>query len=203
MTAIKICGITRIEDAELCAALGVERIGLNFWAGSPRRCSLDAARAIVDRVGTRIEVVAVTVDASPSELEAIASVGAHALQLHGDEPDEAFTGAPLRAYKAVRLAGETSALRALRAPGDEVLVDAFVPGVPGGSGAAIDLELAARVVRARRTWVAGGLTPESVAHVVVTLAPYGVDVASGVERAAGIKDGARVRAFVNAARAAR
>jgi phosphoribosylanthranilate isomerase len=200
---VKVCGITRLEDAELCASLGVERIGLNFWSGSPRRCELDVARAIVERASGRTEIVAVTVDASDAELRAIFDVGIRRVQLHGDEPDEVFASLPMAGYKAVRLRDEASVARALAAPGDEVLVDAFVPGQPGGSGVTFDHALAARVVSRRPTWIAGGLTPENVAAAIHLLAPHGVDVASGVERAPGVKDEARVRSFVHAARATR
>lgn len=200
---IKICGITRLEDAELCASLGVERLGLNFWAGSVRRCTHEAARAIVERFGERLDIVAVTVDATEDELLAISRLGIRTAQLHGDEPDAAFASLPMAGYKAVRLRDEAAVERALSAPGEEVLVDAFVAGLPGGSGTSIDHALAARVVSRRRTWLAGGLTPENVAAAIAALRPVGVDVASGVELAPGIKDEARVRAFVNAVRAPR
>jgi phosphoribosylanthranilate isomerase len=200
---IKICGVTRVEDAELCASLGVERIGLNFWRGSSRRCALEAARGIVERVGERVEIVAVTVDATDDELLAIRDVGIAHVQLHGDEADARLTSSPMLAYKAVRLEDARSVVRAITVPGDEVLIDAFVPGVPGGSGASIDHALASQVVARRRTWLAGGLTSENVRAAIDMLAPYGVDVASGVESAPGLKDEARVRAFVSAVRGSR
>lgn len=202
MTAIKICGITRLEDAEHALSLGVEAIGLNFWPGSKRRCELGVAREIVERVGERARVVAVVVDAPLAEIAEIRErTGIEWVQLHGDE-DAAFARAVLpRAYQAVRATGAEGLRAALAVPGIEVLLDASVPGEKGGTGVVADWALAARVARERPLWLAGGLVPENVGAAIEAVRPMGVDVASGVECAPGVKDPARVEAFVRAVRA--
>jgi phosphoribosylanthranilate isomerase len=203
MTAIKICGVTRLEDADLAVGLGADAIGLNFWAGSKRRCEVDVAREIVSHVGTRARVVAVVVDASLEELAALrARTGIAWVQLHGDE-DARFVRACLpAALRAVRAAGEAGLCEALAAPGLEVLLDASVPGEKGGTGVVADWALAARVARERPLWLAGGLVPGNVAEAIAQVRPMGVDVASGVERVPGVKDREKLEAFVRAVRGA-
>lgn len=202
MTAIKICGITRVEDAEHALSLGVDALGLNFWPGSKRRCELGAAREIVARASGRARVVAIVVDATLAELtELRESTGIAWVQLHGDE-DAAFARAVLpHGYQAVRRTGDEGLAAALAAPGIEVLLDASVPGEKGGTGVVADWALAARVARQRPLWLAGGLGPENVGAAIAAVAPMGVDCASGVERAPGVKDPDRVEAFVRAVRA--
>lgn len=203
MVAIKVCGITRSEDARLAVALGVDAIGVNLWAGSRRAVSLEVAREIAEAVGERARVVLVLVDAAPGELErARARTGVRWAQLHGHEPSGVVRAALPWAMKAVPLGGEEDVRAAIEAPGIEVLVDARVPGQLGGTGVLAPLALAARVARARPTWLAGGLRPENVARAIAEVAPLGVDVASGVESSPGLKDEALLRAFVAAVRAA-
>lgn len=198
----KICGITTVEDALACADAGASALGLNFWPRSVRRCELEVARAIVDAVGDRARIVAVFVDAERDAIERVlGETGIEWVQLHGDEPPELVRALLPHAYKAVHLVDDTSVAEALRMPGDELLVDASVPGMPGGTGRTCDWSRAARLARERRVWLAGGLTPENVADAIARVVPFGVDVASGVERAPGVKDHARVRAFVDAVRA--
>lgn len=203
VVAIKICGLTRVEDATRCVALGVEALGVNVWPGSPRAVSLRAARAIARAVADRARVVLVLVDAGPAEIaRARAETGIAWAQLHGDEPPEAVRAAMPCAMKAVRLATEEDVEAALGAPGLEVLLDARVEGQRGGTGVLAPFALAARVARARPTWLAGGLTPDNVAGAIAAVRPLGVDVASGVESAPGVKDPARLEAFVAAVRGA-
>jgi phosphoribosylanthranilate isomerase len=196
VTAIKFCGLTRADDAEAAIALGVDALGLNFWPGSPRRCGVGEARAIVERVAGRARVVAVVVDASLPEIEALrGATDIEWVQLHGREGDELVRACLPSAYKAVK---DEASARA--APGDEVLLDADVPGKLGGTGERADWDAAARVARARKTWLAGGLAAGNVAEAIARVRPYGVDVASGIESAPGIKDRAKMEAFVRAVR---
>lgn len=201
---VKICGITRIEDAELCIDAGASAIGLNFVPTSKRRLGEDVARALVEQVRGRILTVGVVADLPPRELERIASAtGVDRLQLHGHEaPDEVRAAGP-RAFKAVRIGDAADAALAATFPGDWLLLDAQAKdGELGGTGVRFDWELARSLVRERRVILAGGLDPQNVAEAVATLRPFGVDVASGVEASPGVKDAARVRAFVAAARGA-
>lgn len=198
---IKICGITRVEDAERAVALGVEAIGINLWPGSSRFVDLERAKALVDVVAGRARTVGVFVDASLEALvRARERTGLDVHQLHGNEPDAVLSAFLPHAYRAVRLKSEEDVERARAALGEEVLVDAFVPQVPGGTGLLVDLALARRVTEVRSAWLAGGLTPENVGAAIEATLPFGVDVASGVESAPGIKDPRRMEAFVRAVR---
>lgn len=198
---VKICGLTNVEDALACVDAGADAIGLNFWVKSSRYCELESARRIVEAVRDRIRIVGVFVDATQAEIERLLhTTGVEWAQLHGSEPPALVSHFLPRAYKAVRPVDEASLEEARSMPGDELLVDASVPGMPGGTGQTCDWSLAARLASQRRIWLAGGLTPDNVALSIERVSPYGVDVASGVERKPGIKDHALVRAFVAAAR---
>jgi phosphoribosylanthranilate isomerase len=200
---VKVCGICRIEDAVAAAAAGADAIGINFFAGSPRCVPRPAARAIAEAVRGRVVVVGVFVDAGFDEIAAVrAEVGLDRVQLHGDEPPELLRRLGGVAYKAVRLRSREDLARLASYPGPEVLIDAFVAGVHGGTGARIETSLAREAARAGRVWLAGGLTPENVALAVREVRPYGVDVSSGVERSPGVKDAEKIAAFVRSARTA-
>lgn len=190
-----------MDDAVACVDAGADAIGLNFWASSKRRCELDVASRIADAVGDRARIVAVFVDASLAEIERVrAETGIEWAQLHGSEPASLLEALGPRAYKAVHPTDESGLRDALAQPGEELLVDASVPGMPGGTGQTCDWGLAGRIARVRLVWLAGGLRPDNVADAIRAVSPYGVDVASGVEERPGVKDHALVRAFVRAAR---
>jgi phosphoribosylanthranilate isomerase len=198
---IKICGVTRLEDARVCVEAGADAIGLNFWPQSKRRCGTAQAARIVADLGDRARVVGVFVDASLEEIQTIRrETGVRWAQLHGDEPSELLEALGPDAYKALRPTGAHDLDDALSWPGDELLLDACVAGMPGGTGQRADWTLAAKIARARKVWLAGGLTPDNVAEAIASVAPFGVDVASGVESAPGLKDEVLVRRFVVAAR---
>lgn len=206
MTHVKICGVTTPEDAELCVAAGADAIGLNFAPRSPRCLSLEAARLIMRVVPSNVLSVGVFVDADFETLTRFRDeLGLGCLQLHGDEPAALLEALLPHAYKALRVRthdpGELVA-EAARYPGEHVLLDAYVPGVHGGTGARFDWELAGELARQRKVTLAGGLTPTNVALAVRSVGPYCVDVASGVELAVGRKDPELVRSFVEAAKAA-
>ena len=199
---IKICGITRVDDAEGCIALGVDMIGLNFVPSSPRCLDVPRAKAIADAVRGRVEIVGVVADMDEAAMLALRdAVGLDRLQLHGHEPPELVRRVP-QAFKALRVGDEADAKEADRYEG-LVLCDAKVPGALGGTGKTVDFALVAPIARARPMLLAGGLGPSNVADAVRAVGPWGVDTASGVEHAPGIKDLAAVGAFVRAARSVR
>ncbi|MFT3769542.1 MAG: phosphoribosylanthranilate isomerase [Minicystis sp.] len=200
---IKICGVTRVADAEGCVALGVDMIGLNFVPGSLRRVDVTRARQIVDAVAGRAEMVGVVADMDAPALIALRyALGLDRLQLHGSEPPELLKRLGANAFKALRVGDASDVAEAARYPG-LVLCDAKVPGALGGTGQLVDFGLVAPLAKSRQVLLAGGLTPANVADAVRAVEPWGVDTASGVERAPGMKDLGAVAAFVEAARAAR
>lgn len=203
MVRVKICGVTSVEDALSCAAAGVDAIGLNFAPGSPRCLTLEAARRIADALPAELLRVGVFVDSDEAALRAaIAEVGLGCVQLHGDEPPELLAKFLPHAYKAIRVRGQSSLAEAARYGGEYILLDAYVPGMAGGTGATFDWTLAAALARTRQLTLAGGLNPDNVADAVRTVRPFCVDVASGVESSPGKKDAAKVRAFIERAKAA-
>jgi phosphoribosylanthranilate isomerase len=203
MTRVKICGVTTVEQAVACADLRVDAIGVNLVDTSPRRVDEATARAIVAAVGASALVVAVVAGRSVDAMRAlVARTGVGCLQLHGDETAEDVAALLPHAYKAVRVASPEDVAIAEAMPGEYVMVDAKVEGALGGTGRTVDWSLVAGLAKRRRLVLAGGLTVENVARAVEQVRPWCVDVASGVENAPGVKDLARVRAFLQAARAA-
>ena len=204
MTRIKICGVTSAEQALACVEAGADSVGVNFVASSVRRVNVETARAIVRAVGPKALVVAVVAGMTVDAMRALREeTGVGCLQLHGDESAEDVAALLPHAYKAVRVATADDVARAASMPGDYVLVDAKVGGALGGTGHAFDWSLVVGLASRRRLVLAGGLTPDNVTRAVETVRPWCVDVASGVESAPGVKDIAKVRAFVAAVRAAR
>ncbi|MDI1447820.1 phosphoribosylanthranilate isomerase [Polyangium sp. 6x1] len=200
---VKICGFTRIEDVEAAVSAGADMLGLNFVPGSPRRIDVPLARALVGAARGRVEIVGVVADLDPQRIEAlVAEVGLDRVQLHGDEPPEVLGTLGPRAFKALRIGGAEDVALAARYGGDLLLVDARVPGQKGGTGVRVDPALVVELSRARRVLLAGGLGPDNVAEAVRVVQPFGVDVASGVEYAPGLKDERKMRAFVDEARRA-
>lgn len=213
---VKVCGVTRPEDALVAVDAGADAIGVNFFAGSPRCVDEVAARRLVDAVGGRCVVVGVFVDAPPEQVRATAErVGLTAVQLHGDEaPASVAALAGLAVVRARRLGAEGLAdvsddalacLAAGRLP-DMWLADKRTAGGYGGSGEPLDwaglgagLAADRGRLQGRPLALAGGLRPETVAGAVGLVRPDAVDVASGVESAPGVKDPSRVRAFVREA----
>lgn len=204
MTAVrvKICGITRVEDALAAAAAGADAIGLVFYAKSPRAVDIEQAREILAALPPFVTSVGLFVDAERSELERIlASVPLDLLQFHGDESVqqcEAF-GRPY--IKALRVkAGDDIAAQVACYPSAQgILLDAYVEGVPGGTGEAFDWSLIPQAL-SKPLILAGGLRPDNVAEAVSRVRPYAVDVSGGVEASKGVKDVEKVDAFIRAAR---
>ncbi|MCL5043983.1 MAG: phosphoribosylanthranilate isomerase [Deltaproteobacteria bacterium] len=194
---VKICGITRCEDARAALELGADLIGLNFYQPSPRYVSLERAREVRAALGARIPLVGVFVNAARACVEKHrAELGLALLQFHGDESEEELGGWPVPVIRAIRLRTASFLLDAQRALGfaDYLLLDAFEPGLFGGTGRRLDLAALARLDLGR-VFIAGGLDPDNVAQVRA-LQPYGVDVAGGVESRPGIKDHQKLRRFI-------
>jgi len=203
MVRVKICGITNSDDARHAADCGADALGFVFYAGSPRCVTPEQARELVAGLPPFVTRVGLFVNEDPVRIRAIiASCGLDAVQLHGDEPPADCVLPPCRVIKGVRPrhAADLAALAAY--PVAALLVDAAVPGQFGGTGQRADWELAAQLAARQRVILAGGLTPANVAEAVRQVRPYGVDVASGVESAAGRKDPDRVAQFIRMAKEA-
>lgn len=200
----KICGITRIEDALAAVEAGADAIGFVFYAKSPRAVNVQQARAIIRALPPFVTTVGLFVNASRCELgEILDAVPLDLLQFHGDESAEACEEWRRPYIKALRVkAGDDIAAAVAAFPGASgVLLDTYVEGVPGGTGEAFDWSLIPPDL-SKPLILAGGLTPENVADAVARVRPYAVDVSGGVEASKGIKDHAKIRAFIAAARKA-
>jgi phosphoribosylanthranilate isomerase len=216
MTIIKICGVTTLDDALMCADAGADLLGLNFHPPSPRYLTANAARLIADGLRQSLGadcpvLVGVFVNLSTSEIARIKQIaGLDAVQLSGDESESVLAGLAECGFKAIRPRSQdearahadaylTHAPQDVRLP--SILVDAYHKALYGGTGeqAGVDVALTVKEI-APRLMLAGGLTPDNVADRVRAIQPWGVDTASGVESAPGIKDPARVRDFIAAVR---
>jgi len=197
---VKICGVTRLEDALQAARLGADALGFNFWPGSKRFLTPAAARPMVERLPPFVTPVGVFVNQPEAEIRRAAEEsGVRVLQLHGDEPPALCARLPFPVVKAVRVSAALP-LDALEAyPVAAFLLDAPSAGY-GGSGAAFDWALAEGLAGLGPLILAGGLTPENVAAAVRRVRPYAVDVASGVESSPGVKDVSKMARFIAAAR---
>jgi phosphoribosylanthranilate isomerase len=211
-TRIKVCGITRLEDAEMAVEAGAWAIGLIFFRDSNRRCRITHAQQIGAALKRQVEIAGVFVNATLDEIDrTVDQVGLTLVQLHGDEGPaycaevSRRTGAKVIKAARVRTGADVAALRTFST--DFHLLDTYVPGVAGGTGESFDWELAA-VRRAPAgekqppLILSGGLRPDNVAEAVREVRPYAVDVASGTEAAPGRKDPELVRAFVREVRGA-
>jgi phosphoribosylanthranilate isomerase len=204
MAHVKICGITRPEDAEHAASLGAWAIGFNFWPGSKRRCDEAVAAGIARALRRKVEPVGVFVNATLDEVVRISEgVGLTHVQLHGDEGPSFCTAVAertgARVIKALRIGSIADIRDAERFHTDFHLLDAAAGSAYGGTGRTWDWALTAERRSRVPVILSGGLTPENVAEGIAAVHPWGVDVASGVESAPGIKDPAKVEAFMAAA----
>jgi phosphoribosylanthranilate isomerase len=207
VTAVKTCGITRPEDAELCVELGAWALGLIFWPDSPRACPVEEGELIAAQMRRRAEIAGVFVNQPLDEMAQLADrVGLTLLQLHGDEGPaycrEAARRTGCKVMKAARVrdAAQIQALQSFHT--DYHLLDAHVPGKPGGTGEIFNWELAARHEWPQPVVLSGGLRPDNVAEAVRIARPFAVDTASGTEAAPGRKDPEKVEAFFRAVEAA-
>jgi phosphoribosylanthranilate isomerase len=209
-TRVKICGITRVEDGVAAAREGADAIGLVFWSGTPRQVSHVRAREIAAALPAFVGVVGLFVDPQPDAVRAVlAEVPLDLLQFHGNEPPEMCASFGRPYIKAVHVKPGVDLLHYASgyAGARGLLFDAFAPGgLPGGTGTTFDWgALPAGLLRP--VILSGGLTPQNVGAAIRQVRPWAVDVSSGVEAVAddgkprkGIKDAARIAAFIRGVR---
>ena len=197
-TRVKICGITRPEDAHAAALLGADAIGLVFYASSPRAVSIEQAQTIVCALPAFVTVVGLFVDAAPAEIEQVLqSVRIDTLQFHGHEAAEQC-GRYRRPYiKALRMREDVDVAACARDYADAaaLLLDTYHEKITGGTGEPFDWSRVPENINIPII-LAGGLTPQNVVAAVRQVRPYGVDVSGGVESAKGIKDSQKMAAFI-------
>ena len=200
-TRIKICGLTRIDDLHAAVFAGADALGLVFYPPSPRYLDIAAAADLAAAVPPFVTTVGLFVNAEPAVVrETLAAVPVHLLQFHGDE-DDAYCRQFNRPYvKAARVRPEMDLVQyAARFPSAQaILLDAFVEGF-GGAGKVFDWSLIPKNL-GKPVILSGGLDVNNVVDAIQRLRPLAVDVSSGVEAAKGIKDAAKMRAFVSAVR---
>ena len=197
---VKICGITRREDAEAAVAEGASALGFVFWPGSPRFIDPSLAKDIVATLPPSVAAVGVFVNQPASHVNSVASLaGLSAVQLHGDEDESAAAEMTLPVIKAVSI--RDGAFPDRQWPGRVMLlIDADDPVRRGGTGMTTNWPAAAVVARRRRVLLAGGLRPDNVAEAIGRVRPFGIDVSSGVEQSPGIKDRRLLAALFEAIR---
>ncbi|RHW21112.1 phosphoribosylanthranilate isomerase [Pseudomonas jilinensis] len=198
-TRVKICGITRVEDASAAAAAGADAIGLVFYVPSPRAVEPARAAEIVRALPPFVTTVGLFVDAPAEQVRAVLEqVPLDVLQFHGDEPEPYCLqfGRPYLKAIRVRAGDDLNALASQWPSASGILLDSFKPGVPGGTGLTFDWSM----IPSERSWslvLAGGLDASNVAEAVSRVKPWAVDVSGGVEAAKGIKDANKINAFVH------
>lgn len=203
MTRVKSCGITNLDDAELAVELGAWAVGLILWPGSVRACEPAAAEQIGAALHRRSEIAGVFVNATLDDVALAADrYGLTLLQLHGDEGPiycrEAARRTGCKVIKAVRVK-DAASVRGIEAYGTDFhMLDAYVPGVRGGTGETFAWDLLRHHRGSVPVVLSGGLTADNVAEAIATTRPYAVDSASGTESAPGRKDPAKLEALVRA-----
>lgn len=199
-TRVKICGITRPEDALAAAAAGADAIGLVFYASSPRAVSIEQAQAIVSVLPPFVTRVGLFVDATSEELDAVLDqVELDVLQFHGNETRAQCEAAGKEYMKAVRVQDTADIVAAVEtyASASALLLDTYRPNMPGGTGLTFDWDkIPANLTKP--FVLAGGLTADNVQSAVEAVKPYAVDVSGGVEIAKGIKSAERIHQFIEA-----
>ena len=206
---IKFCGLTNLPDALAAADLGADMLGFNFYPISPRCISTQLCTSMVSEIRQnhpKIRFVGVFVDMESAAIQTILDqCNLDLAQLCGNEPPSALIKLGARGFKAIRPANLDALRSALgifpRPPAPPaLLIDAYRPGEFGGTGQTADWILAANLSRQLPILLAGGLTPENVHQAVQQVHPWGVDVASGIEKSPGIKDFQKMKAFIQAAK---
>lgn len=197
MTLVKICGVTRLEDARLAVELGASAIGFVFWPSSPRYIPPSRAAEIVEALPPRVAAIGVFVNQSRNFVwNAAEQVGLTALQLHGDETPAFAAALPRPVIKAVPVTADFSLEAVMDIPRSmTVLLDAHDPVRRGGTGETIDWSVAAAVAWRRPIFLSGGLHAGNIREAIARVNPHAVDISSGVESAPGIKDHAKLRAL--------
>jgi phosphoribosylanthranilate isomerase len=203
---VKICGVTNVKDAKVCAQLGASMIGLNFYPQSPRYIAPEIGRRIIEAISPSVCAVGVFVDADADEIRSIAdAVGVRCVQLHGRTSPRTCSELA-RKFRVIRAFSTCPEFRPeeISLFGDcDALIDAPHPNLRGGTGQTCDW-LTARKTRslARFLLLSGGLTEQNVGQAIATVAPHAVDACSGVESAPGVKNHRAVENFIRAVRMA-
>ena len=199
-TRVKICGITSVKDAIFAVNAGADAIGLVFYAPSPRFVTIEQAQQIVSAMPPFVSVVALFVNALPIEIETVlAQVRIDIVQFHGDETRSDCEQIKLPYYKAIRVKADTNLLQyeAEFSSAKALLLDTYSDAAFGGTGQVFDWGLVPQNLT-KPVILAGGLTAENVALGIKQVRPYAVDVSGGVERTKGVKDVAKIAAFMHA-----
>jgi len=199
---VKICGITRSEDMRAACEAGADALGFVFYAKSPRHVEIEQASALVAALPPFVTSVGLFVDAEPEFVrQVLKKVPLDLLQFHGSESPDECRGFARPYLKAVRVRPGADLLKYAADYHDALglLLDAYVPGVPGGTGERFDWNLVSAHFPMPIV-LSGGLTPENVAEAIRQVKPWAVDVSSGVEARPGVKDAAKVAAFIECAR---
>ena len=197
-TRVKICGITRLEDALVAVDLGVDALGLVFYAPSPRNVTIATAADVARQIPAFVSVVGLFVNAEPSFVEeVIAKVGISLLQFHGDETPEDCERFGPPYIKAIRVKADTNLVQYARdfTSAKALLLDTYTEGVAGGTGQLFDWNLIPSALP-KPVILAGGLQANNVAQAIRQVKPYAVDVSGGVEATKGIKDAQKIAAFM-------
>jgi phosphoribosylanthranilate isomerase len=196
---VKICGITRVQDADLAVELGATALGFIFWPGSPRFIAPNDARDIVQRLSAKVTTVGVFVNEPVELVRQIMDVaGLDVAQLHGAESPEYCRQLRPAPIKALAMKNGDFLTVGEFDPDVLILLDAHDPARHGGTGRTIDWSAARKVAISRPAILSGGLNAENVGAAIVSVEPYGIDVSSGVESSPGVKDAARLRSFFEA-----
>jgi phosphoribosylanthranilate isomerase len=199
MVKIKICGFTNAENAQQAALAGIDAIGLNFYAKSPRHVNIDSAREIVAALPPFVNKVGLFVNANPSLIdEVLCEVALDTLQFHGDESPSDCAQYEMPFIKAIRVSPEVDLIKTANEyyQAGALLLDTYQSDFYGGSGKSFDWSLA-KIELDLPIILAGGLTPDNVSAAIDIAQPYAVDVSSGVESAKGLKDIDKIRAFIS------
>lgn len=199
---IKVCGITRPEDARTAVAHGATALGFICWPNSPRYVTPEQLATLTAEIPAVVARIGVFVNEDPARVrEIVGLAGLTAVQLHGDETPDVAAAMPVSVIRSATL-GDITARRAQWPPQTILLLDAADPVRRGGTGRPVDWEAAARVAATTRIILAGGLNPDNVAEAIARVQPHGVDVSSGVEAMPGVKDAEKLERFLTRAREA-
>ena len=198
-TRVKICGITRREDAHAAVAAGADAVGMVFYADSPRAVSISMAAEIVAGLSPFVTTVGLFVNADKQDVQSVlAQVPLDCLQFHGDESPEYCEQFKRPYIKVIRVNEQTDVLAAAErfSHAQALLLDTYIKGIPGGTGQTFNWQLIPKQVN-KPIILAGGLTPANVGAAIKTVYPYAVDVSGGVEASKGIKDSNKIKQFID------
>ncbi|HTP13003.1 MAG TPA: phosphoribosylanthranilate isomerase [Bacteroidota bacterium] len=193
-TRVKICGITRHDDASAAAEAGAAAVGFILVKNSPRYVHADTVRSIVKELPPFVTPVGVFADVTRSEvLAAVAKSGIRAVQLHGEGNAKEFEDFPVPVYRVFRVSVEFNPEILRRYRGTAFMLDTFKNGVAGGTGQTFDWNVAIEAKKYGRLILSGGINPENVGEAIRRVGPYAIDTSSGVEKSPGVKDHAKIR----------